>query len=407
MKACVFTLGCKMNEVESASLARGLQERGYEVVFSPAYADLYLLNTCAVTKEAERKSRQAVARLKKFNPSAKFVVCGCASRLDPHAFEQEGVLVCGAEHKGGILEKLEKSGVFLETEREFCTMPMPVQAGTRALLRIQDGCNRFCSYCIIPYLRGRSRSRSAESVVQEALACNAKEIVLTGVDLSSYRDGQTDLSGLIRLLKGVPARFRLGSLEAGVITDGLLESMKEAGNFAEHFHLSLQSGSNAVLRAMNRKYTREEFLKTCGRIYAAFPNAAITTDIIVGFPTETEEDFALTVDLAEQAGFARMHVFPFSPREGTNAAKLPDLPSALKKQRVAQMMQTGAKLQSKYTERFLGKELTVLFEDDGGYSENYIRVYAEGARAGELCFVRLTGLTKDGAAGEIVSRLEE
>ena len=257
MKACVFTLGCKMNEVESASLISGLLERGYEVATEPCYADLYILNTCAVTGEAARKSRQAVTRLKKFNPEAKFVVCGCASEASAEDFKRDGItLVFGTGRKVDILKKLEERGVFLEKEETFCDMPMPARVGTRAFLRVQDGCNRFCSYCLIPYLRGRSRSRSAESVLEEAKESTAKEIVLTGIDLSSYRDGETDLGGLITRLKEIPARFRLGSLEAGVVTDGLLEAMKEAGNFAPHFHLSLQSGSNAVLRAMKRKYTR-------------------------------------------------------------------------------------------------------------------------------------------------------
>lgn len=405
MIACVFTLGCKLNEVESASLAQGLKERGYDVIFYPAYADLYILNTCAVTKEAERKSRQAVTRLKRYNPAAKFIVCGCASQHNPQAFSKNDALVFGTAHKGDILANLAESGVFLGTEEAFSPMPMPARVGTRAFLRVQDGCNRFCSYCLIPYLRGRSRSRNAEDIVNEAKACDAKEIVLTGIDLSSYCDGETDLCGLVEKLKDVSARFRFGSLEAGVIDERLLETMRAAGNFAEHFHLSLQSGSNAVLRAMNRKYTREEFFEKCALIYKYFPDAAITTDVIVGFPTETEEDFMQTVDLVEKVGFSRVHIFPYSPREGTNAAKLPDLPAEVKHDRADRLRRAAVSVAGKYVERFLGCEQEVLFEDLGGYTRNYIRVYAEGAREGALCRVKLTRPFGDGAKGEVIEEI--
>ncbi len=402
MIACVFTLGCKLNEVESASLAQGLKERGYDVIYYPAYADLYILNTCAVTKEAERKSRQAVTRLRRYNPAAKIIVCGCASQHDPKAFAKNDALVYGTAHKGDILESLTKSGIVLGTEETFSPMPAPARAGTRAFLRVQDGCNRFCSYCLIPYLRGRSRSRRADEIVNEAKACGAKEIVLTGIDLSSYRDGETDLCGLVEKLKDVPARFRFGSLEAGVIDERLLETMRAAGNFTEHFHLSLQSGSNAVLRAMNRKYTREEFLENCALIYQFFPDAAITTDVIVGFPTETEEDFLQTVDLAEKVGFSRVHIFPYSPREGTNAAKLPDLPAEVKHDRADRLRRITVEIATRYIEKYIGREVEVLFEDLGGYTRNYIRVYADGAREGELCRVKLVRPFGDGAKGEII-----
>ena len=405
MIACVFTLGCKLNEVESASLAQGLKDRGYEVIYYPAYADLYILNTCAVTNEAERKSRQAVTRLKRFNPAAKFVVCGCASQHDPKPFAKDGVLVFGTAKKADILDKLTESGIFLNTEEEISPMPAPARAGTRAFLRVQDGCNRFCSYCLIPYLRGRSRSRSAQEIVNEANACDAKEIVLTGIDLSSYRDGETDLCGLVEKLKNVPVRIRFGSLEAGGIDERLLETMRAAGNFTEHFHLSLQSGSDADLRAMNRKYTRDEFLEKCALIYKYFPDAAITTDVIVGFPTETEEDFMQTVDLVEKVGFSRVHIFPYSAREGTNAAKLPDLPAEIKHDRADRLRRVAVAVGGKYIQKYLGSEQEVLFEDLGRYTRNYIRVYADDSREGALCRVKLTRALGDGAKGEIIGEI--
>jgi len=407
MKACVFTLGCKLNEVESASLMSGLEQLGFETTDELCYADLYLLNTCAVTAEAEKKSRQAVARLRKFNPDAPVIVCGCAAERDSSAFaEKEGVtLVTGAQRKDRVLELVRQSGVMREHEEAFCELPVPKQVKTRAFLRIQDGCNRFCSYCIIPYLRGRTRSRSAESILNEARQSRAKEIVLTGVDISSYRDGETDLGGLLGLLRDVNARIRLGSVEAGVVTPSFLEEMKRAGNVMPHFHLSLQSGSTNVLKAMNRRYTREEYLNKCALIYDYFPNAAITTDIIVGFPTETEEDFLQSLSIIREAGFAHVHAFPFSPREGTVAAKMQDLPSEVKRERMGRILTAAAEQEEKYLRRFTGSEAVVLFEEDGGYTPNYIRVYAKNAREGALCRVRLSERERDGLSAEIIEEV--
>ncbi len=404
MKACVFTLGCKLNGAESESIMRGLAELGYETTDELCPADLYLINTCAVTAEAEKKSRQAVARVRKFNPAARIVVFGCAAARDPDAFfRRSGVeLVTGAMKKDRVLELLFERGVYTETENAFCELPLPLRTGTRAHLRVQDGCDRFCSYCIIPHLRGRSRSRSAESALNEARRLGAREIVLTGVDLSSYRDGERGLGELLLLLKDVPARIRLGSLEAGLLTEEFLTQMKAAGNVVPHFHLSLQSGSTRVLRAMNRRYTREEFLAACRRVYAAFPDAAITTDVIVGFPAEREEDFSETLSIVKEAGFARVHVFPFSPREGTPAAKLPDLPAAVKKERVARLLKAAKEQELAYLTRFLGTRRVALFETDGGYTDNYIRVYAEGAKEGGMYEVELKEIEKDGVRCTVV-----
>ncbi|MDE6274108.1 MAG: tRNA (N(6)-L-threonylcarbamoyladenosine(37)-C(2))-methylthiotransferase MtaB [Clostridiales bacterium] len=404
MKACVFTLGCKMNEVESASLMQGLEELGYETTDIPSQADVYLINTCAVTAEAEKKSRQAVARLRKFNKDAPVVVFGCAAEHRGEDFSaREGVLfVSGAQAKNRVLELfragLQSAGGAHEkfTETEFCELPTPKRTRTRAFLRIQDGCNNFCSYCLIPYLRGRTRSRSAEKIVAEAMACAAKEIVLTGIDISSYRDGETGLGELLLKLKDIKKRIRLGSIEAGLITREFLEQMKSAGNVMPHFHLSLQSGSSAVLKAMNRHYTREEYLEKCALIYEYFPDAAITTDIIVGFPTETEEDFLQSLSVIEEARFARVHCFPFSPREGTVAYRMKDLPASVKKERMGRILNAAEAAEKEYLARFAGQELTALFEEDGGYTENYIRVYLDGAQEGELVKVRLTGYTRDG-----------
>lgn len=398
MKACILTLGCKVNEAESDSLLAGLEARGWETSCVPCAADLYIINTCAVTAEAEKKSRQAVARLKKFNPSAPVLVCGCASQRDPEAFSaRDGVtVVTGTMRKDRILELIGEHGVFLETERAFCELPAPKRTHTRQNIRIQDGCDRFCSYCIIPYLRGRSRSRNMESVLAEAGTCTAREIVLTGIDITSYRDGEHDLGDLLLFLKDVPARIRLGSLEEGVVTREFLEKMRAAGNVCEHFHLSLQSGSDSVLRAMNRRYTRRQYLDACALIYEFFPDAAITTDIIVGFPTETEEDFKESLSIVEEAGFARVHAFPYSSRPGTVAAKKKQLPAEVKRERMTRMLACAQRAEERYLARFAGRTLTALFEEDGGYTANYIRVYADGAREGGMYEVALDRREKDG-----------
>lgn len=398
MKACILTLGCKVNEAESASLLAGLEARGWETADSPCAADLYIINTCAVTAEAEKKSRQAVARLRKFNPQAPVLVCGCASQNAPEAFSSRGgvTLVTGTMRKDRILDLLSEKGIFLQTETAFCELPVPKRTHTRANLRIQDGCDRFCSYCLIPYLRGRSRSRSMESVHAEATACGAREIVLTGIDITSYRDGENDLGDLLLSLKDVPARIRLGSLEEGIVSREFLEKMKKAGNVCEHFHLSMQSGSDSVLRAMNRRYTREQYLQACVLIGEFFPDAAITTDIIVGFPTETEEDFMQSLRIVEEAGLARVHAFPYSPRPGTNAAKRPPLPDSVKQERMARMLARAKEAEEAYLSRFASRTLTALFESDGGYTSNYIRVYAENAKEGGMYEVTLLERYRDG-----------
>lgn len=387
MKAVVFTLGCKVNGCESASLLRGLEERGYEVSDELVPADLYILNTCAVTAEAEKKSRQAVARIRAAAPQARIYVCGCAAERMPSQFaDKEGVrLVTGTMHKGGIPELLDEEGVrIFPAETCFEELPSPRFLQTRAYVKVQDGCNNFCSYCIIPYLRGRSRSRSLESAAAEILSCPAEEVVITGIDVSSYRDGARDLADLLRAVKDARARIRLGSLETHAVTERLLAAAKEVRDFAPHFHLSLQSGSDAVLRAMNRKYTRAEFLRKAALVREAFPSAALTTDIIVGFPTETEEDFEATLALAEEARFSQIHCFAYSRRAGTAAAKLKELAPQVKKERLGRLMALGRRLREEYEGAFLGKTLELVPEEekDGyteGYSENYIRLYVRGS----------------------------
>ena len=394
MKAVVYTLGCKVNDVESGSIIRGLEEMGFQVSREMEKADLYVINTCAVTNEAERKSRQTVGKAIKCNPDAKIIVCGCASEKSPQAFMEKGTTVyavTGAQRKNAVLEIVKDGlenaprGICIEQEKRYEEMCLPECLKTRNFVKIQDGCNRFCAYCVIPYLRGRSRSRLLESAAAEILASTAHETVLTGIDISDYKDEQgRDLADLIYAVKDAETRIRLGSLEVGAITEKLVQNLKLLKRFAPQFHLSLQSGLNKVLKSMNRHYTREEYLEKCRMLYENFPNAAITTDIIVGFPTETEEDFQDSMRIVSEAGFSQIHAFPYSPREGTNAYKrYKELPFGLKKARVDLILAEGESARIAYLKKYVGKELTVIPEtyyngSTVGYSENYIRVYIDG-----------------------------
>ena len=412
MKAVVYTLGCKVNDVESGSIIRGLENLGYEVSREMELADLYVINTCAVTAEAERKSRQTVGKAIKQNPNAKIIVCGCASEKSPVAFAEKGdtvYAVTGAKRKNRVLEIVESGfadgtqGVQIEEEKIYEEMLLPECLKTRNFVKIQDGCNRFCSYCVIPYLRGRSRSRSLESAAAEILASTAQETVVTGIDISEYKDEKgRDLADLMLAVKDADTRIRLGSMEVSLITERFLSALKQVKRFAPQFHLSLQSGSDKVLKSMNRHYTRAEYLEKCAMIYKAFPNAAITTDIIVGFPTEGEEDFIDSLRIVEEAGFSQIHAFPYSPREGTNAyKKYKELPFAVKKERVERLLAVGAKQKERYLEKFIGQIVELVPENgfDGyteGYSENYMRVYVEGEMEKRPTHVRVERLFKDG-----------
>ena len=418
MKAVVYTLGCKVNDVESGSIIRGLEEMGYAVSREMEWADLYIVNTCAVTAEAERKSRQTVGKAIKCNPEAKIIVCGCASEKNPTSFLEKGgtvYAVTGAQRKNKVLEivkeGLQNAGqnVWIETEKTYEEMPLPECLKTRNFVKIQDGCNRFCSYCVIPYLRGRSRSRLLENVAREVMDSAAQETVLTGIDVSEYKDENgRDLADLLLAVKDAKTRIRLGSLEVSLITPRFLEALKAVKRFAPQFHLSLQSGSDKVLKSMNRHYTRAEYLEKCKMIYEAFPNASITTDIIVGFPTEEEGDFEDSLRIVEEAGFAQVHAFPYSPREGTMAFKrYKELPFALKKARVERLLEVAAKQKERYLQGFVGKVLEIVPENcfngyTEGYSENYIRVYVEGEMEKAPTQVCVECLFKDGVLAKIV-----
>lgn len=411
MKAVVFTLGCKVNECESDGLIAGLIEKGYEVIDKLVKADLYIVNTCAVTKEAEKKSRQMVSRIKKLNKNAKIIFTGCACEKDPTSFieKDENFLVTGTFSKTKILEMLDERGVQISPQSLEYEEFLPVKSlRTRTYVKVQDGCNNFCSYCIIPYLRGRTRSRNPKSVIDEIKLISPKEVVINGINLSAYNYNGITLTGLMRKLTDLDVRIRLGSLEVNVIDDEFLTALSNLKDFAEHFHLSLQSGSNDVLKKMNRHYTREEFIDKVNLIRKYFPNAGITTDVIVGFPTETEEDFNQTLDLIKIVQFSDVHAFTFSPRSGTAAYKMPDLDAKIKKDRLDRLLKLKFELKNQFAQKMMGKEERFLFEEvvDGykeGYTGNYLRMYVLGTgKEDGIERVRIVKPFKDGVLAEII-----
>ena len=409
MKAVVFTLGCKVNGYESSALMSGLNGLGYETSDKLEKADLYIINTCAVTAEAEKKSRQAVARARKYNPFARIVVCGCASQHNPEVFRDKGVsLVSGALNKDKIIDIINEDGIRIDDSNEYYQrfVPSP-NVKTRTYIKIQDGCDNFCSYCLIPYLRGRSRSRKVESIIEELKMLSPKEVVITGINLSSYNDNGKDLADLLFLLKDFDFRIRLGSLEDNVITEKMLEATKTLKDFAPHFHLSLQSGSDKVLKEMNRKYTVSEFLLSVDKIRSFYPDAGITTDIIAGYSSETEDDFLQTLKTAEKAKFSDIHCFCYSQRKGTFGATLKPLPIEVKKERLSKLICLKHKLKYDFLKNQEGKVLSFLPEDyvDGyteGYTENYIKVYIPEKVGGNIKKIKLGKPFKEGAFATLV-----
>ena len=409
MKAVVFTLGCKVNECESLSLATGLESLGYEVTDKLEVADLYIVNTCAVTQEAEKKSRQTASRIKKLNPNAKIIWTGCATQKNPEAFldKSEDGLITGVFEKGKILQMLEKSGSQIACQNTVYEELLPVKTlKTRTFVKVQDGCNNFCSYCIIPYLRGRNRARDVQSVVNELQSLKPLEAVITGINLSAYDSNGVKLSGLMQALAQVDCRIRLGSLEVNVIDDEFLSALKGLKDFAPHFHLSLQSGSDAVLKSMNRHYTSQEFFEKVQLIRKYFPDAGITTDVIAGFPTETEEHFDQTLDLIKRVNFSDIHPFIFSPRSGTVAYKMKDLPHEIKKARLDKLLEIKQQLKNSFALSQVGKTLDMLPEEmhgeyTVGYSGNYLRLYVKGVcKEQEIIKVKVVGAYLDGAIAE-------
>ena len=414
-KVCFITLGCKVNKYESDCMARILKDHGYAISHDLEPADIYIVNSCAVTNEGEKKSRQVISKIRAINPTAKIVYTGCASEHSLKQFEDKGIWgAIGTVNKENILEIVQNGG-FIKYNHDgiYEKLSNPLTSQTRAYIKVQDGCNRFCSYCLIPYLRGRSRSRELSDIVEEAskIAQIAKEIVLVGIDISDYKIGEKQALGeLIWALKDIKSRIRLGSFEANIISRDLLELLKVTKNFVPHFHLSLQSGDDSVLKAMNRKYTASEFFEKCSLIREYFPDANITTDIIVGFPTETEEMFENTCRFVKMVRFGKIHVFPYSKRAGTMASKLEDLPKSIKTERVNKLVEIGNQLQLEFNKENLGKICSVILEEEvgdyiEGFTDNYIKVYIKKTgkfKSGDVVKVKLVSLREMGIEGEIV-----
>lgn len=416
-KVVIVTLGCKQNKYESDCMAGILKNNGYEVSEKLEPADVYIINTCAVTMEAEKKSRQYIVKCIKFNPNCKIIICGCASENNIDQFENRDNVysIFGTEGKQNILKYVNSAIKQKEDlSLSYNSPTTPIKTTTRENLKIQDGCNNFCSYCIIPYLRGRSRSRDIEDIVNEAneIALRSHEIVLTGIDISSFKvNGEPALSNLMLALKNVSAMISFGSLEARVITEELLQVLVEMPNFSPHFHLSLQSGDNEILKKMNRHYTTDEFYNKVKLIKKYFPYANLTTDVIVGFGMETEEQFSNTKEFIKNCGFSFVHIFPYSKRKGTVAYNLPDLDSSIKKQRVAELEKVNYELKNQYLSKFIGKTSTMLVEEKKlyweGFSREYIRCYSEeNLNQGEIYNIKFVEIYEDGMKVEIINKGE-
>lgn len=400
-KAALHNLGCKVNAYETEAMQELLEDSGYEIVPFHEKADIYIINTCTVTNMADRKSRQMLHRARKMNPDAIVAACGCYVQEKPEEVADCVDIVIGNNRKKEIVHILEeyekgregirKDLVDIGHAREYEDLHLSRTAEhTRAYIKVQDGCNQFCSYCIIPYARGRVRSRSMESVrgEVETLARNGyQEVVLTGIHLSSYGiDTGTDLLSLIRTVHEVAGikRIRLGSLEPRIITEEFAEAIAGLPKMCPHFHLSLQSGCTETLKRMNRRYTAEEYYEKCELLRKYFRNPALTTDVIVGFPGETEEEFKASRDFIDKVDFYETHVFKYSRREGTKAAAMPDqVPEEKKTRRSNILLDLSRKKQAAYEQRLLGTTQEVLIEEEirrngeiyqVGHTREYVKI---------------------------------
>lgn len=425
-KISIFTLGCKVNQYDTDAMLAIFESAGFEITEGLDFADIYIINTCAVTAEAEKKSRQSVARILKVNKNAEIYVCGCASQNNFSQFAKDSVkYISGTDRKLDFARKIVarySSGVeqfdkIVDPEnfdigKTFEDNNGVVNLNTRHFIKVQDGCNNFCSYCLIPYLRGRSRSRSFESITEELdkIQDKVKEVVVTGINLSAYgKDCDSSLSALLRRLSVYEFNVRLGSLEVGVINNEFLDATKMIKRFCPHFHLSLQSGDDDVLKAMNRHYTTEEYLTAVRLIREYYPNASITTDIIVGFPTENEEQFENSMKFARKVGFADIHVFPYSSRKGTLASRFPVLPPEIVESRQKRLSAVKLELENNYLNKQIGMPINVLFETEEkgiwcGHTPNYVKVYSKLGKRNEVRLITPTAKYLDGLCDDTVKK---
>lgn len=413
MLASVITLGCKVNEYESQSILNQLKSAGYEIGEGLIKADVYVVNTCAVTNTGERKSRQVLSKIEKLNPKAKIMVCGCAVQNNPAQFLKNPnvIALTGNFGKHDVLDFINKQNKILpplENEK-YINTSCPIQTKTRQYIKIQDGCNNFCSYCLIPYVRGRSRSRDLDDILDEIRHTSASEIVLTGIDMSDYRiNGELALSKLIQQVDKLNKRFRISSLECNVVNNEMIDILKNCKNFCPHFHLSLQSACNQTLKRMNRHYTIEKYKEIVKKLKKNFHLASISTDIIVGFKGETEQEFNETVQNLKEIEFSFMHIFPYSVRSGTVAEKLSgSVDKCTQKKREHILQELNNQFKQKFYAENKNTVHTMLVEevDNGlslGYTENYIYCYLEGEhKVGDIVPVSLIQPYLDGMKAKI------
>ena len=428
MKIAICTLGCKVNQYETQAMEQELLRRGHELADFNGDADAYVINTCTVTAVSDKKCRNIIRRAKKQTPKAVVAVCGCYAQTDPDAVAALGVdVVSGSAGRMAFLDNLEaqlqqRQAQIVEVDealrrREFERLPAGGQAGrTRAMLKVEDGCVNFCSYCIIPYARGPIRSLPLDEAVEQTKALAAdgyREIILTGIEISSWghdlRNGQT-LADLIEAvcLAAPGLRVRLGSLEPRTITEEFCRRVSVLPNLCPHFHLSLQSGCDATLKRMNRKYDCNRYYESVKLLRVYFGNPAITTDLIVGFPQESEEEFARTLEFIQKCGFSSMHIFPYSRRPGTPAAAMDgQIQKVVQEDRAHRAADVAAQMEEDYLNGLVGSVLPVLFEEEKnglwqGHAPNYVAVRAKGKELHNcLCNVRVTAVEGGMLRGEI------
>lgn len=404
-KVALHNLGCKVNAYELEAMQEMLEKAGYEIVPFALGADVYIINTCTVTNIADRKSRQMLHKARKMNPEAIVIAAGCYVQAQKNMENIDDAIdiVLGNNRKQDLLFVLENYKKGSGQEKDLISLDKPVEyeelqlsstgEHTRAYLKVQDGCNQFCSYCIIPYVRGRVRSRRKEEVLEEVLRLTKngyQEFVLTGIHLSSYgvdcEDNLLELIKAVHEIEGVK-RIRLGSLEPRIITEEFAQALGNMPKICPHFHLSLQSGCDATLMRMNRKYSAEEYLEGCRLLRKYFKNPALTTDVIVGFPQESEEEFEQSYKMIESVEFYETHIFKYSRRQGTRAAEMEgQVDEAVKTERSHKLIQLGKEKKQKYMESFLGQQVEILFEETAkiqgeeywiGYTKEYLKVAAK------------------------------
>ena len=429
MKTVAFhTLGCKVNQYDSQAMLELFEQAGYQPGDFDQPCDVYVVNTCTVTGTGDKKSLQAVRRARRLNPAADIIVCGCMAQRDGEKLlaDTDARLILGTARRAEIVTLLEQAqrehtrlcAVTDVRRAAFEPLLITHQEGrTRATLKIQEGCDRFCTYCIIPYVRGGIRSRSVQDVRDEAARlaqAGYREIVLTGIHLTSYgrdlKNGDTLLS-VIRAVHDIDSveRIRLGSLEPVIATADFARALGEMPKLCPQFHLALQSGCDSVLRRMRRRYDTAAFRESAQALRAVFPDCALTTDVMSGFPGETQDEHRQSLDFCREMRFARMHVFPYSEREGTAAATMPDpVPRHIREERARELIALGAGMAEDYRRAQLGTVRRVLFEQcaEGvsvGYTPEYMRCEAPGTVCGQTLPVRMTGLLPEGFSGEIVT----